>query len=305
MSVPLPRALTAGDRVAVLAPSSPVDESALLAGVERLRTWGFSPEVVGSAAPAESPRYLAGADDVRARAWRAAIDPDAGFRAILCARGGYGAMRLLEHLDTADLEGARELWVIGSSDVTAIHAALLARGARGCVYGPMPSTPAFLDEANGERLRALLSGSPPPTLHGKGLVPGRACAPLSGGCLSLVAALAGTPYAIDARGTILLLEDVGERAYRLDRLLTQLRLAGTFEGVVGVAVGSLERCNWDAIAADALLADRLGDLGVPVVTALDFGHGAHQASLPLRSLDFELDGEEGVLRPAAGTPAPA
>jgi muramoyltetrapeptide carboxypeptidase len=290
---PWPSSLRAGDLVAVIAPSSPVEAEAAGAGIATLEGWGL--EVLDLVPPA-TEGYLAGADDARAAAFERALETE-GLRAIFCARGGYGAMRLLER----PLPSARpEVWLVGSSDATALHAAWIASRRHGAVYGPMPATEAFTDAegTNRELLRQLLFGELDTIeLVGRTIVAGRVRAPVVGGCLSLVAALAGTPASIDARGAILALEDVGEPAYRIDRLLTTLRLSGFLRGVAGVAVGSLHRCGLDDDEADALLADRLGDLGVPVVSGLGFGHGPRQLPLLLGGPGVTLwAGEDATLR---------
>jgi muramoyltetrapeptide carboxypeptidase len=213
-------------------------------------------------------------------------------------------MRLLEGVDWArDLEpappGPDAPWLVGGSDVTALLAARTAAGFPGCVYGPMPATPAFQgeDPTNREALRRLLFGQERCIrLQGRPVQPGDPVqGPLQGGCLSLLDALLGTPLAPDLAGSVLVLEDVGEAPYRLDRLLTSLRLSGRLQGVLAIAVGSLHRCGLSQPEEDALLRDRLGDLGIPVVAGLGFGHGERQQPLLLGAPPARLDPGAGLL----------
>jgi len=290
-----PPPLVAGDQVAVVACSSPARRPEFSAGLTLLRSWGLDPVVIGDPfARATAPRdYLAGEDTARAQAWAEALG-DERLRAVFCARGGYGAMRALEALGRRrDLDPATPRWIVGASDITALHLELAQRSVTGLVYGPMPATRFFAtaaglaaqgespDDHGEETLRRLLMGEIRELrMTGRCVIAGAARGELSGGCLSLVAALAGAPGRMQARGRIVFLEDTGETAYRLDRLLTSLRMAGALEAVSGVAIGSLEGAGLEAPQIDALLRDRLGDLGVPVVAGLHFGHGDVQMPVP-------------------------
>lgn len=295
--VSTPPRLRRGDRVAVVAPSGPVDPDRLRAGCDLLRELGLD-VVVGRHVLARRG-FLAGSDAERAadlqEAW---CDPDV--RAVLCARGGYGATRLLDRLDWPALAAAGPKLLHGSSDATALHVAFGRRLAIATSFGPMVA--ALLAEADPTTLagiRGVLfeTGAPPAVVDGCTVVPGRACGPLTGGNLTLLAALLGTPYAPPpARGCIALLEDVGEAPYRVDRMLTQLLQAGWLAGVAGIALGSWVGCG-DRTELAAVLADRLAPLGVPVVSGLAVGHGTpqHTALLGAR---YVLDADAATLVPA-------
>ena len=196
-------------------------------------------------------------------------------------------MRLLERLDYAAL--ARDPKVLlGYSDLTAPLNAFAQRSGVVTFHGPVAS--ASMSEAARERLlRALSSLEPfePLRANATALVGGRARGPIRGGNLSLAAHLCGTPFAIATRGAILALEDVNEAPYRIDRLLTQLRLAGAFDGASGVALGDLEHLD--------VAAERLDGLGLPVACGLPFGHIDEQWLLPI-GLEAELDADSGELR---------
>ncbi|GLW08298.1 putative carboxypeptidase [Microtetraspora sp. NBRC 13810] len=277
-----PRSLKPGDRVAVVAPSGPVEPDTLERGVAVLTGMGL--EVSLGAHVMRREGYLAGFDAERAAdlagAW---CDPSVA--AVVCARGGYGASRLLGLLDWDAMAAAEPKILLGSSDITALHQAFALRLGVASCFGPMPGND-VLGGAGGPEprslasLRAALTAGPEPVTGDRVLVPGRARAPLTGGNLSLLAALCGTPYAPRFAGRIAFLEDVGEQPYRIDRMLTQLLQAGAFDGVAGVALGSWVDCG-DPMP---VLADRLVPLGVPVLAGLPVGHGSPQQSVWLGGL---------------------
>ncbi|MBO1331119.1 LD-carboxypeptidase [Streptomyces sp. VRA16 Mangrove soil] len=294
-----PERLAPGARVAVVAPSGPVPEERLQAGLDILRGWDLEPVVAPHVLDVHGEfGYLAGADADRAadlqRAW---CDPDVA--AVLCARGGYGAQRMVDLLDWTAMRAARPKVFVGYSDITALHEAFAVRLGVSTLHGPMVAAADFLKNARAQgHLRATLFE--PETVRtiaapggGRVLVPGVARGVTLGGCLSLLAADLGTPFARrSARGGLLCLEDVGEETYRLDRYLTQLLRGGWFEGVAGVLLGSWAECDDPDLGA--LLADRLGGLGVPVVDDFGFGHGEGALTLPL-GVAGRLDAGAGVL----------
>ncbi|MFI6876642.1 LD-carboxypeptidase [Streptomyces sp. NPDC050400] len=294
-----PDRLVPGARVAVVAPSGPVPADRLEAGLDILRGWDLEP------VPAAHVRdvhpefgYLGGTDADRAadlqRAW---CDPD--IDAVICARGGYGVQRMVDLVDWAAMRAARPKVFVGYSDITALHEAFAVRLGVSTLHGPMAGALDFLKNARAQgHLRATLFE--PETVRtiaapegGRVLVPGTARGVTLGGCLSLLASDLGTPFARrSARGGLLCLEDVGEESYRLDRYLTQLLRAGWFEGVAGVLLGSWVEC--DDPDLPALLSDRLGGLGVPVIDAFGFGHGDGALTVPF-GIEGELDTTAGTL----------
>ncbi|WP_395571274.1 LD-carboxypeptidase [Streptomyces sp. BK79] len=299
-----PVRLAPGARVAVVAPSGPVPEERLQAGLDVLRGWDLDPVV----APHVLDRhpafdYLAGTDADRAADLQAAwCDP--AVDAVLCARGGYGAQRVTDLLDWPAMRAAGPKVLVGFSDITALHEAFATRLGLVTLHGPMAAGIDFLKNARAqEHLRATLFA--PETVRviasgGTPLVPGRARGVTLGGCLSLLAAELGTRYARpSARGGLLCLEDVGEETYRLDRYLTQLLRAGWLDGVGGVLLGSWDRCD-PAERLRPMLADRLGGLGVPVVEDFGFGHCEGALTVPF-GVPARLDADAGTLtldRPA-------
>ncbi|MFC8089216.1 LD-carboxypeptidase [Streptomyces sp. NPDC057301] len=293
-----PSRLASGARVAVVAPSGPVPEERLRAGLDVLRGWDLDPVVAPHVLDRHGElAYLAGTDADRAADLQTAwCDP--AVDAVLCARGGYGAQRLVDLLDWEAMRAAGPKVFVGFSDVTALHEAFANRLGLVTLHGPMAAGVDFIKNARAqEHLRATLFE--PESVRtiastGSALIPGRARGVTLGGCLCLLAAEVGTPYArTSARGGLLCLEDVGEETYRLDRYLTQLLRAGLFEGVRGVLLGSWQECEpYERVRV--LLLDRLGGLGVPVVEEFGFGHGEGALTIPL-GVSAELDADVGTL----------
>ncbi|MFB6835611.1 LD-carboxypeptidase [Streptomyces sp. NPDC056361] len=291
--------LRPGARVAVVAPSGPIPEERLDAGLDILRGWGLDPVVAPHVLDAHPTLgHLAGQDRARARdlteAW---CDPSVS--AVICARGGYGAQRMVDLVDWPAIRAAGPKAFVGYSDVTTLHEAFAVRAGLATLHGPMVAAATFLtDPRTQESLRATLFEPESVRTLGletaRALVPGRAHGVTLGGCASLLAADLATPHARpSAGGGLLLLEDVGEEPYRLDRVLTQLIRSGWLDGVAGVALGSWVDCGpYEDVRA--VLADRLGGLGVPVVEELGFGHSATALTVPL-GVPAVLDAEAGTL----------
>jgi muramoyltetrapeptide carboxypeptidase len=218
--------------------------------------------------------------------------------AVLCARGGYGVQRMTDLLDWEALRAAGPKVFVGFSDITALHEAFATRLGLVTLHGPMAAGIDFTKNTRAqEHLKATLFA--PETVRtiasgGRALVPGRARGVLLGGCLCLLAAELGTPHArTSAHGGLLCLEDVGEETYRLDRYLTQLLRAGWLDGVHGVLLGSWQLCEpYEKVRA--LLADRLGGLGVPVVEEFGFGHCEGALTIPF-GVTAELDADTATV----------
>lgn len=293
-----PSRLAPGARVAVVAPSGPVVEERLQAGLDVLRGWDLDPVVAPHVLDTHGELgYLAGSDADRAadlqQAW---CDPSVD--AVLCARGGYGAQRMADLLDWEAMRRAGPKVFVGFSDVTTLHQAFANRLGLVTLYGPAAAGVDFVKSALAqEHLKATLFA--PDTVRiltsrGPALVPGRARGVTLGGCLSLLASDLGTRHArTGSRDGLLLIEDVGEQAYRVDRMLTQLLRVGWLDGVKGIALGSWAGCGpYDALRA--VLADRLGGLGVPVVEEFGFGHCEGASTMPF-GVAAELDADTGTL----------
>ncbi|GAA4535457.1 S66 peptidase family protein [Amycolatopsis samaneae] len=290
-----PPRLREGDTIALVAPAGPVPPDLLDAALPVLRGWGVRVEVGACvrAAPG-TPYYLSDSDSARAAEFTEAwLDPSV--HCVLAARGGYGTQRMLDLVDWPALRAAGPKIFAGSSDVTALHRAVDVHLGLDSLFSPMPATTLF-DEVAAEQLRRTLF-EPEKTriLRSTGfetLVPGQATGRLCGGNLAVLAAGIGTPEHRPADG-IAVLEDVTENVYRLDRLFTQLLRSGWFDGVSGVVLGSWDDCG-DPAKIRAMLVDRLGPLGVPVVGEFGFGHVPGSPTLPLGA-EAELDAGLGTL----------
>jgi muramoyltetrapeptide carboxypeptidase len=279
-----PRRLTPGDRVSVVAPSGPVPADRLAAGLELLRGWGLEPVVSPHVLQGHPSGYLAASDQARADdlqdAW---CDPTTA--AVLCARGGYGVQRMVDLVDWDEMRAAPPKAFIGYSDITALHEAFATRLGLATLHGPMAATATFLaDGPTQDGLRTTLF-EPEKAMElrpagARTLVPGRSEGVTLGGCVSLLAADLGTPYARpSAAGGILAVEDVGEEPYRLDRILTQLLRSGWLDGVCGIVLGSWQDCGpYEEVRA--LFLDRLAPLGVPIVEEFGFGHCPSTITVP-------------------------
>ena len=284
----LPGLLSRGDIVRVIAPSSPFDPEMLEQGIVVLRDrLGLSPRHRHDLFTRR--RYLAGDDARRLDEWREAVgDPEA--RAIFCARGGYGLMRILSDIDPAPLLAAPKL-LVGFSDVTSLHAAM-NRAGLATIHGPVLTQLGRAPPSVVEHLAALLTRAPAPDplgppAPGTGLAgeavlrPGRVEGPLLGGSLTLLAHLCGTPFLPSLAGAILAIEDVDERPYRLDRYLTQLRLAGALRDLSGVALGQFTDCDGQGTRGIEVVREWAAELGVPAVEGFTFGHEDSNLAFPL------------------------
>ncbi len=297
-SLARPPALRPGDRVAVLSASSPVDPAQLEVGLDTLRFAGLEPVVYQTARDSGSFRtYLAADDKLRAADLTAALtDPDVA--GILFARGGSGAQRTLAALDWDELAGLPPKVVAGYSDVTAVLEAFARRLGWASVHGPnVSSAGAAAHYSFGSLLRVLMRPEHAMTTEypdAVTLAGGTARGLTLGGNLTVLAASLATDTSLPARGAILLLEDVQEEEYRIDRMLTQFRRSGYLDGVAGIVGGTFTGCGERELVQD-ILAERLGDLGVPLIAWANVGHCGRQQAFPI-GIAAELDADARTLR---------
>ncbi len=296
-----PPALKPGDTVAVVCGSSPIHTPARLdGGLRALEHVGLRPEVFPTAVDKGSVYdYLAGTDEQRAAdLTRALTDPQ--YAAVFLARGGYGMQRALERMDWSAIDPARPKVVVGYSDVTALQEALLGRFGWVSLYGPMVASSGFFegpDEYDFKELMRLLYQ--PGEVGGltfpgfRTIVPGQAEGITLGGTATLLAASVGTDTSYPAKGAILLLEDVDELPFRLDRIITQLRRSGYLDGVAGIILGTFSGCG-DPEQIEALLTERLSGLGVPVLAGANIGHNTQMQTYPI-GVRARLDADRGTL----------
>lgn len=274
-----PAPLAPGDKVAVISPGAAVDPAALDAGIRELEDHGL--EVVRGQHVLARRGYLAGSDSQRlADLVEAFRDPE--IKAIIAARGGYGCGRLLPLLDPELFRGAPKIFV-GHSDLTFLLTYFGNVTELVTFHGPLV---AALATPSTRALVALLSGARAPWQQAAAEVihPGTGEGRLTGGCLSIVTALLGTPWAVPTKGRILFLEDVNEKPYRIDRMLTQLRQAGAFDEVAGVVFGEMVGCSagpGEAVTVRDVIRDAFHRAPFPVAFGLTSGHGASTVTLPL------------------------
>ncbi|HET9195264.1 MAG TPA: LD-carboxypeptidase [Vicinamibacterales bacterium] len=287
MSRRLPAALTPGDRIAVVSPGSAFAREEFDAGVAELKRLGFVP-VYDETVFAREAGYLAGTPELRAgaflRFWR-----DPGIRALIATRGGYGSVQLLPLLDRTTMTATPKLF-IGYSDNTSILSWLTCQCGLTALHGPMLDRrlsrgAAGYDESS---FMALTQGGAGLTLAPDGLLvfqDGEAAGPLLGGTLTQLAASLGTPYAFDPpQGSILFIEDVNERPYRIDRMLTQLQLGGVLARASGIVFGEMRSCDEESgkVTARGVIQRLMQRFPGPVVYGFPSGHTAGPCwTLPL------------------------
>ena len=291
-----PRAIAPGATIGIAAPGGPVDPLLLAGGKKVWEAAGF--RVAHREDIVARQSYLAGDDDRRAAELMELVN-DPAIDAIVCARGGYGVPRILHRLDAKKFRAARKP-LVGYSDATALL--LWQRRCAGLVgfHGPMLERGSDVDPATMRALVAALTGTRDPAgrkWKGSARVRGRATGRLVGGNLVLVAASLGTPWEVDTRGAILLIEEVNEAPYRVDRLLQQLRAAGKLARLAGIGCGAFIACNDDRYpepSAEQVVAEIAGALRIPLVTDLPFGHCKDNRAWPLGTR-ATIDGARGTL----------
>ena len=303
-----PKALQHGDTVALVAPASPVKRRRIETAIERLEAKGFRIKIYGDLYRQHG--YLAGDDTTRAEELMAAFaDPEVAV--IFPARGGTGVTRLLDLLDYNVIRKNPKI-VAGFSDITALHLALQSQTGLVTFHSPHPmdgiGVPDGLSDLTARTYwRALLAeeytnerGYEIPLTDQEResiitLFPGKATGRIVGGNLALVVALMGTPYEIDTNENILLLEDINEQPYRIDRALSQLKLAGKLDALAGILLGQFTQCeappNDKSQTLEEVFQDYFAKLGIPILQNYPTGHCRDNATLPLNT-EVEMDANE-------------
>jgi muramoyltetrapeptide carboxypeptidase len=294
-----PKVLKKGDTLGVIAPAGVVNPSELDRGMKRLDSLGF--KVMPGRHVRKAYRYMAGSDRERAEDLQE-MWADPNVSAVVCARGGYGTARLLPLLDKRFIARHPKI-LVGSSDATALLIYLVQQAGVVSFHGPMVApnfgrTTSTLTEEG--FIKALCSTEPvgPVRVPGiqslrKGVARGR----VVGGCLSILCSLLRTPYEPDTRDAVLLLEDVHEPPYRVDRMLTQLILAGKLDRVRGLIFGRMVDCQPQAdegFSLEEMIGEVLQDFRGPILYGLPVGHGGEQITLPL-GVEVVLDGDRGTM----------
>lgn len=284
--------LMPGDTLGLIAPAGVVrDANAIDRAVQAAQNMGYRVKLGDSARGHDG--YLAGTDEERARDVNAMF-ADAAVDAVVCLRGGYGCMRILDRLDYGMIAAHPKIFM-GFSDVTALHIALNQRCDLLTFHGPMAAAD-WSDGAvdaftHAHMLRVLTSVQPvgelpnPPDDPRQTVQSGRAQGILTGGNLTLLAASLGTPWEIDTRGKLLFIEEVGEKTYCVDRMLTQLRLAGKFADCAGIVFGDFANCPVEypafGLSLEEVIRDVVVPCGKPIFAGLRCGHCTPKLTLPL------------------------
>ena len=294
MAVHKPQRLKTGGRVGVVAPAGCVEPNSLQAGIETIRAAGFEVELGANLFAHDG--YLAGKAEERARdLWdffeRGDID------AIFCARGGFGSVQVLPYL-SSELRSHSKIFV-GYSDITILLNWLRQFCQMVTFHAPMVAMDLArgLSEPDGEYFWPVLTGRIDSwkVKLGEVVRPGKAESEIVGGCLSILVTTLGTPYEIDTRGKLLFLEDVGEQPYRVERMLTHLKMAGKLDRVAGVLFGDFTNCNGTSSRGiREIVGDIFHQAPYPVVMGMRAGHGAENLTLPF-GVRMKLDGDAAIL----------
>ena len=292
MTIKSPFTLVPGDTIGVCALSGAFDPGIFARGVKVLEHMGF--QVYVPPGLSATKRYLAGEDQHRADIFHDLVSMEA-VRAIMCARGGFGAMRVLPILDFERLRESRKP-LVGFSDVTAALVTLGRRVDFPVIHGPVITSLATACDTTQRSLYGVLTTpwhelSDVTLKNGTTLTPGRANGFLYGGNLATLCHLCGTPFQPSLEKTILFLEEINEPAYKVDRMLTQMRLSGLFRGVKGIVLGQFQNCGDEKILHE-IFHEHLGFL--PLLAGVPSGHGHVNMSLPM-GISVLMDADEHCL----------
>jgi muramoyltetrapeptide carboxypeptidase len=288
----VPQPLLPGDRVSIIAPASPFDRDKFQSGLSVIEKMGFRP--VFNDDLFQSDGYLAGSDQHRADMFNAAFTDDET-TGVWCVRGGYGALRILPLIDYEKIKSCPKV-LIGCSDISAIMHALHANCNMITFHGPMIGS---LGHASVSTLDALTDmfqwrdGYAVEPESAIAIRSGSAFGPVVGGNLTTLCHLLGTPWHPRFSGSLLFLEDRGEAPYRIDRMLCQMKMAGCFEGLTGLMLGSFEECGpYDRICG--IVTDVFSDMDIPMLAGFPAGHSEPNIILPL-GVEARLDAHAGTL----------
>ena len=287
-----PPRLKPGDTIGIVAPASPFDQKIFTQGLHVLQSMGFRTRVPDEIF--EKNGYLAGSDEHRAGLLMRLFE-DQSVNALVCAKGGFGSLRILPLLDFDIIRKNPKVFV-GHSDITALLATITVKSGLVSFHGPLVTTLANAPETTCSKLLAAISSNSIVELkpaRGIALKAGSARGPVIGGNLTTLCHMLATPFAPRFENHILLLEDRGEAHYRIDRMLFQMKLAGCFKGIAGLVLGSFEDCGSpDGIFK--IFKEHFKDIPAPILAGFDVGHGQQNMTIPL-GLDATLDADKQIL----------
>jgi len=293
-----PPRLKPGDTIGIVAPAGSFDPKIFSQGLSTLESLGFRTRV--SDEIFEKTGYLAGNDAQRARLVNR-LFKDPAVNAIVCARGGFGSLRILPLVDFNVIRENPKVF-IGFSDISALLTSITSRSGLVSFHGPNVTTLAKAPEMTRNTLLGAISSEEPLELqpaNGVAIQAGRAQGPIIGGNLTTLCHLLGTPFQAGFKDQILLFEDRGEAPYRIDRMVSQMKLAGCFEGIAGLVLGSFEDCGTqDGIYQ--IFKEHFQDTPIPILAGFDIGHGKQNMTIPF-GIEAVLDTDQQVL--SFGEPA--
>jgi muramoyltetrapeptide carboxypeptidase len=274
-----PPRLKPGDTIGIVAPAGPFDPEKFMKGKTVLESMGF--RTFSDEGIFQKHGFLAGTDIQRAdQVNRLFADPSV--QAIACARGGYGSMRILPFLDFETIQKHPKIF-LGFSDISALLSVLYDQCGLVNFHGPVVTTLANATEKTIMAVKTALTSDVQLELipeNGTVIKPGVCSGLVAGGNLTTLCHLVGTSYAPNFKGKILLLEDVGEMPYRIDRMLTQMKLAGCFDGIAGLILGAFKECgHLNEIVG--IFAEIFKDTNIPILADFDMGHGEHNLTIPM------------------------
>jgi len=293
LEIIIPEPLRDGDKVGIAAPAGPFEIEKFERGLAVIGEMGFVPVVDDDVYKRD--RHMAGPDKHRAKHLNTLFARN-DIKAIICARGGFGCLRVLQHLDY-ELIKKNPKMLIGFSDVTALLTTLNQRCGLAGIHGPVVTSLGFGDDESKARYKKVLCGDGSADIKPAEPVvinPGKASGVLTGGNLATLCHLMGTDFAPDFSDKIVLLEDVNEAPYRIDRMLTQMRMAGCFENAAGIVLGSFEDCGEEEEIVE-VFEDVFEGFHGPTIGGFPVGHGSTNLAIPV-GLKVAVDADEGALR---------
>ena len=289
----IPPRLIAGDTIGVIAPASPFEHEKFYQGLSVLESKGYTVKVAKDLFLRQG--YLAGSDSHRARMLHRFFS-DRDVKAIICARGGYGSMRILKLLDYKHI-GANPKIIVGFSDISALLAAIHTKCSMVTFHGPVVTTFGEIDQESIDAFTTALSTERAVELISENKITiksGVAVGAVLAANLTTLCHLTGTPFEPELAGRILILEDRGEAPYRIDRMLSQMKLAGCFKDIAGLALGAFEKCG-DEESVYRIFEEIFADEQVPVLAGLEVGHRARNLTIPI-GIDATLDTDRRSLK---------
>lgn len=288
----IPARLTPGDTIGIVAPASPFDMEKFYSGINALESMGFRTFIPDDLFKKNG--YLAGTDDHRANLMNG-LFADRTIKGIVCARGGFGSIRILPLLDFETIRKNPKIFV-GFSDISTLLSVLYTKCGLVTFHGPMVTTLGDADKKTKESIFSTFSSDMKLEItlkSGVTIKSGSASGPVSGGNLTTLCHLIGTPFEPSFKGHILLLEDRGEASYRIDRMLTQMKIAGCFEGLAGLALGTFEDCGTKNDIF-SIVNNIFNGYTLPILAGFDVGHGKSNITIPI-GVQATLDADRHIL----------